>query len=106
MHLDHRRHDQGLLDGGHAGHELHDLPGEIDNDDPWELHLGQRCHRHLVDDGHVNHRLQLWYEVAAVYGTKWTSAKSAAAGETTISSTGCRQPEISALQDTLSARRR
>ncbi len=35
-----------------------------------------------------------WYEVAAVYSTKWTSAKSAATGETTISSTNpeCQQP--------------
>jgi hypothetical protein len=35
-----------------------------------------------------------WYEVATVYGKNWTSAKSTATGETTISSTSpeCKQP--------------
>lgn len=35
-----------------------------------------------------------WNEVAAVLSTKWTSAKSAATGETTISSTGCQSPRF------------
>jgi hypothetical protein len=35
-----------------------------------------------------------WYEVVSLFGTIWTSAKSSATGETTISSTNpeCKQP--------------
>jgi hypothetical protein len=35
-----------------------------------------------------------WYEVVSVYSTPWTSAKSTASGETTISSSSpeCKQP--------------
>ncbi len=33
-----------------------------------------------------------WFEVAAYIGTNWIGSKSAATGETTISSSGCVQP--------------